>query len=172
MKWRALGIAGVLLFTVAVGGYALQRRGILFPEMKPVQGTYDAPAGEIGKPPTSPWSQTTIGAAVDGKPLPGRVVTVVGEIIDLSCYLQVGKHGQIHRDCGQKCLRNGMPIGLLAKDGSVYTLIEEEHDPRRDSATNFREVAIENMARVMKVTGTLTRVDGHKTIYVQGYTKQ
>ena len=49
--------------------------------------------------------------------------TVVGEIIDLSCYLQVGKHGDKHRDCGQKCVRNGQPVGLLTEDGAVYMLI-------------------------------------------------
>jgi len=57
------------------------------------------------------------------------VVTRVGEIVDLSCYLQVGKHGEKHRDCAQKCMRSGPPIGLLTQDGPLYMLMEEEHDP-------------------------------------------
>ena len=39
--------------------------------------------------------------------------TRVGEIVDFSCYLQLGKHGEKHRACGQKCVNNGQPIGLL-----------------------------------------------------------
>ena len=100
------------------------------------------------------------------------MTTVTGEIIDLSCYLQVGKHGGKHRDCGQKCLRNGQPIGLLAKDGTVYLLMEEEHDPRRDGLTNFRQAAIDNMAYVMEVTGTSSEVGGQKALFVTGYLKK
>jgi hypothetical protein len=90
---------------------------------------------------------------------------VTGEIIDLSCYLQVGKHGGKHRDCGQKCLRNGQPIGLLTKDGTVYLLMEEEHDPRRDGLTNFRQAAIDHMAYVMEVTGTFSEVGGQIFVF-------
>ena len=32
-------------------------------------------------------------SSIDGKPISGSAVSLVGEIIDLSCYLQVGKHG-------------------------------------------------------------------------------
>jgi len=96
----------------------------------------------------------------------------VGEIVDYSCYLQVGKHGAKHRACGQKCLQNGQPIGLLTKEGKLYLVMEEEHDPRRDGKTNFRSAAIENMAYVMEVTGTVTEVDGQRAIYVSGYLKQ
>ena len=111
---------------------------------------------------------------VDQKPLKGSVVTVVGEIIDLSCYTQLGKHGTKHRDCGQKCLKNGQPIGLLTKEGKVYILMEEEHDPRRDGTTEFRQAAIDAMAYVMEVTGTTTEIEGVKVqpLYVRGYVKK
>ena len=106
-----------------------------------------------------------------GEPLEGKAVNVVGEIIDLSCYLQVGKHGDKHKDCGQKCARNGQPIGLLTSDGDVYMLIDEEHDPRRDGMTEFRKQAIEHMADVVRVHGTSTEVAGQKAIYVTGSAK-
>jgi hypothetical protein len=106
-----------------------------------------------------------------GEPVEGKAVSVVGEIIDLSCYLQVGKHGDKHKDCGQKCARNGQPIGLLTSDGDVYMLIDEEHDPRRDGMTEFRKQAIEHMASVVRVHGTSTEVAGQKAIYVTGSAK-
>lgn len=164
----ALGMATLLaaFFGMAIAG------DILFPEMKPEKGTFDQPFGKLGEKPATPWSATTVAAAIDGKPLPGKVTTVVGEIVDYSCYLQVGKHGGKHRECGQKCLQNGMPIGLLTKEGKLYLLMEEEHNPRRDSMTNFRQSAIENMAYVMEVSGTLSEVDGQRAIFVTGYLKK
>ena len=52
--------------------------------------------------------------------------------------------------------------------------MEEEHDPRRDGTTEFRQAAIDNMAYVMEVTGTTTEIDGVKVqpLYVRGYVKK
>jgi hypothetical protein len=150
-------------------------KGILFPDWsKPTAGSYTAPSAEVGKKarPGQAWSVTTMAGAIQGQaPLKGEPVSLVGEIIDLSCYLQVGKHGDKHRDCGQKCARNGQPIGLLLEDGTVYMLIDEEHDPRRDGMTTLRQECIEAMAHVVTVNGTATEVEGQKAIYVQGSVK-
>jgi hypothetical protein len=146
--------------------------GVLQPQMTPNKGTYEQPSGKLGQAPSSPWSASTVGAAVDGKPLPASISTMVGEIIDYSCYLQIGKHGEKHRDCAQKCFKNGQPIGLLAKDGSIYLLMEEEHNPRRDGLTNLREKAIELAGDVVEVTGTASKVDNQKAIFVTGLVKQ
>jgi hypothetical protein len=165
-------IAAVGVFGLAVGVGVTVARDVLHPQLTAEKGTFDKPEGKLGEKPDNPWSTTTVAAAVDGKPVPGKVVTITGEIIDLSCYLQVGKHGGKHRDCGQKCLRAGQPIGLLAKDGTVYLLMEEEHDPRRDGLTNFRQAAIDHMAYIMEVTGTMSEVQGQKALFVTGYVKK
>ena len=161
---------------LAAGSVAIaQGRGKLFPDFsKPTKGTYEQPAAEVGVKPAEdqPWSTTTVASSIMGKPLKGTPVTKTGEVIDLSCYLQVGKHGDKHRDCGQKCVRSGQPVGLLEQDGSIYMLIDEEHDPRRDGLTTFRQWAADNMANVVKVNGTMTTVKGQKAIYVQGYVKK
>lgn len=168
-------VTAVALFVVVATLAAAAGKGILFPDWsKPTKGTYKEPAGEVGKKPAAdaPWSTTTVASSIMGKPVEGKTATVVGEIIDMSCYLQVGKHGDKHRECGQKCVRNGQPVGLLTEEGSVYLLIDEEHDPRRDGLTEFRKQAIEHMAHVVTVHGTLTEVDGHKALYVQGSVKK
>ena len=167
---RVIAAVGVFALSAFVG--VVVAREVLHPQLTPEKGTFDKAEGKIGEKPDQPWSVTTVAAAVDGKPVPGKVTTVTGEIIDLSCYLQVGKHGGKHRDCGQKCLRNGQPIGLLTKDGTVYLLMEEEHDPRRDGMTNFRQAAIDHMAYVMEVTGTSSEVGGQKALFVTGYLKK
>ena len=165
-------IARTLLCSAAAAMLALAADQTLHPEMTvaPDAGSYDKPAGTIGRKPATEWTATTINAAVDGKPLDGKVVAVTGEIIDLSCYLQLGKHGAKHKACGVKCLENGQPIGLLTKDGTVYMLMAEEHDPRRDGQTGgFRRAAIDNFAKIVEVTGTETSHNGFRAIYVQGY---
>ena len=147
---------------------------ILHPEMSVAAdaGSYDKPMGTLGEKSSDTWSATTVGAGVDKKPEPGKPISVTGEIIDLSCYLQLGKHGEKHVDCGKKCLRAGQPIGLLAKDGTVYMLMDEEHDPRRDGQTALRQAATDHLGHIMEVNGTETMHGGHKAIYVQGYVKK
>jgi hypothetical protein len=148
--------------------------GILQPQMKVETGSFDKPAGKLGSKPPQLWTATTIGAAVDAKPNPGaKEATIVGEIIDFSCYLQVGKRGEAHRSCAQKCLQAGQPIGLMTSDGTLYMLMEEEHDPRRDGQTNFRQAAIQHTAHIMEVTGTLwEHPGGYKALYVHGFLKK
>ena len=168
---RTAAFAG---FVLVAGLAADKGTGILFPDFsKPTAGTYDKPAAEIGKKTTAdaPWSVTTLTSSISGKPVEGKPVGITGEIIDISCYLQVGKHGDKHRDCGQKCARNGQPIGLLTEDGDVYTLIDEEHDPRRDGFTEVRKQLIDHMAEIVKVHGTATEVAGQKAIYITGTAK-
>ena len=146
---------------------------ILQPQMTVEKGSYKEPMGKIGEMPEHPWSATTLGAAVDGKPNPGAATkTVVGEIIDFSCYLQIGKHGEKHRACAQKCFTAGQPIGLLTENGTVYMLMEEEHDPRRDGMGTFRQAASDHAGHIMEVTGTAWSLNGYHALFVTGYLKK
>ena len=148
-----------------------QSHGILHPEMKVETGTYEAPAATLGHTSAEPWSATTIAAGVDKKPEAGHEVTLVGEVVDISCYLQLGKHGEKHRGCGAKCAQNGQPVGLVTKDGTLYMLMPEEHDPRRDGGVDIRTAGAENMGHIIKVIGTEARVNGYRAVYVPGLTK-
>ena len=112
-----------------------------------------------------------VNAGVAKKPLEGKLITVTGEIIDLSCYLQLGKHGEKHRACGQKCVQNSQPVGLLTKTGMLYMLMPEEHDPRRDGGVDFRPAAADHMGHIMEVTGTEASHAGYRALYVTGYKK-
>ncbi|MCS7025691.1 MAG: hypothetical protein NZV14_12895 [Bryobacteraceae bacterium] len=177
---RHLGMAAAITGLVLAAASAQVKKktgkkgpGILQAEWGKVEkGTYAAPMGKLGSTPEAVWTATTMGAAIDGKPNPAKITTVVGEILDFSCYLQIGKHGEKHRSCAQKCFNAGQPIGLLAEDGTMYLLMEEEHDPRRDGLTDFRKAAIEHAAHIMEVTGTLSEHGGYKALYVHGYLKK
>ena len=168
---RQILVVAVAALAVWTMPAAEKKGGILHPEMKVETGTWDAPAATIGVKPDPAWTATTVAAGVDKKPEPGNAVTVVGEIVDFSCYIQLGKHGETHRGCGQKCVTNGQPIGLLRKDGALYMLMPEEHDPRRDGGVDAKASAAEHMGHIVTVHGTAAEVGGYNAIYVQGLTK-
>jgi hypothetical protein len=166
----ALALTAAFTLAVSVSAQTKGKSKVLQPQMSP---DFSAPPmGALGEKSSSPWSATTMGASVDNKPNAGAIKTVKGEIVDFSCYLEVGKHGEKHRDCAQKCFRAGQPIGLLTSDGTLYMLMEEEHDPRRDGMGTFRQAAVDHAAHVMEVTGTATSVNGFNALFVQGFIKK
>lgn len=175
MKLTTIALISLASISLAFGQEAAKKAAStpLNPAMTPVgDPTYKKPMGSMGDK-GDVWSQTSMAAGVDGKPRMGKLTTVVGEIVEFSCYLQLGKHGEKHRACGQKCINNGQPVGLVTADGSLYMLMEEEHDPRRDGATSdFRKAAAEHTAHVMEVSGTLASLGGYRAIYVQGFVKK
>lgn len=55
----------------------------------------------------------------------GKVMTLRGEIVDLSCYLSMCDEGRgpDHVACAKDCLAKGAPAGILTADGKVTLLI-------------------------------------------------
>lgn len=47
-------------------------------------------------------------------------VTFTAQVVDLSCKLVYDLSGEDHRMCTQVCADNGIPLGLLAEDGTFY----------------------------------------------------
>ena len=96
-----------------------------------------------------------------------RAQTITGEVVDVSCWLQLGKRGQAHIPCGQKCVRNGQPIGLLTDQGHLYLIIPEEHHPRRDGNASVKERFAELMARRVRVRGMVAKANDYRAIFVR-----
>ena len=128
------------------------------------------PVTQIGSTETAKWSATTYEAAAteankkvleEGKPM-----TVTGEVIDVSCYLQLGKRGEAHVACGTKCIANGQPIGLLDEDQNIYILFPEEHHPRRDGKVSIKGVFGPLLAKTVTVTGMGTEMKGYRGLFV------
>jgi hypothetical protein len=46
---------------------------------------------------------------------------VEGELVDMSCFTKGGAKGDGHAACGEKCLKSGVPAGILV-DGKVMTI--------------------------------------------------
>jgi len=127
----------------------------------------------IGKPETAKWTATTFEAATaeaNQKVLEGgKVETVTGEVVDVSCYLQLGKRGEAHIPCGTKCITNGQPIGLLNEDGDLYILFAEEHHPRRDGEVDLKPAFLPLLAKTVTVTGMSTEMKGYRALFVQAF---
>jgi hypothetical protein len=125
---------------------------------------------EYGSKDSAKWSQTTNEAAAtpDNKAwlAKGKPETIQGEVVDVSCYLQLGKTGPKHADCGAKCVRNGQPIGLLTSEKELYLVMPEEHHPRRDGQTNIRDAFAKEMGNQVKVTGMVQQTPQGKAIFV------
>jgi len=132
-----------------------------------------APVAAIGKPETAQWSSTTLEAAVEeaNKKIlgAGKATTVTGEIVDVSCYLQLGRRGLAHVACGTKCINNGQPIGIVDAQDQLYLLFPEPHHPRRDGTSSIKQIFLPYLAQQVRVTGMMTNLRGGiRALYVEG----
>ena len=125
----------------------------------------------LGKPESAKWTATTYEAATaeaNKKVLEsGKVATVTGEVVDVSCYLQLGKRGEAHVACGSKCIANGQPIGIVDAEDYLYIVMAEEHHPRRDGEVELKTVLSPLLAKTVTLTGMMTEMKGYRALFVQ-----
>ncbi len=92
----------------------------------------------------------------------GAVQKVTGEVVDLACYLGEGAQGPGHRECAQKCITSGLPVGI--KSGNeLYLVIGSEHGPANKT---FAPLAAKNVT----AEGTVTERDGMHLLAVKKVT--
>jgi hypothetical protein len=127
-------------------------------------------AATIGAKATSKWTETTDKAAATPEQVAtlkkGKPQTVVGEIVEVSCFLQFGKRGEKHIPCGSKCIENGQPIGIVDDKGVLYTLFAEAHDPRRDGKADLKATFLPLLAKRVSVTGMVQESKGSHGLFV------
>src|SRR5664279_4825068 len=112
--------------------------------------TYDAAATEANRK-----------VLTEGKPL-----TLTGEVVDVSCYTQLGKRGEGHKACGAMCVATGSPAGLLTADGTLYILMPEQHHPRRDGKASLAKYLSERMAQTLTLSGMASSHGGIHTLFI------
>src|ERR671937_15620 len=56
--------------------------------------------------------------------------SVTGEVVDLMCYIDHGASGDKHSACGSKCIKGGVPVGIVENDKAY--LVVGEHKPIND----------------------------------------
>lgn len=117
---RAMPPAGQI---VVVTGYTLERDGRRIIELEDAADAIKSAAAS-----TSP----SVGAI---EPRDLGPVTLVGEIVDLKCFLGAMKpgEGKTHKACATVCIRGGIPPTLVTRDGrgvaSYFVLTDELGQP-------------------------------------------
>jgi hypothetical protein len=116
------------------------------------------------------WSATTLeSAATDANKkvlAEGKPLTITGEVVDVSCYTQLGKRGEGHKACGAKCVANGAPAGILTSDGTLYIVMPEPHHPRRDGQASLAKYFSERMAQTLTLSGMTSTNGGVRTLFI------
>jgi hypothetical protein len=131
----------------------------------------DGPTPALFNPDSVKWTSTTLEAATAEANqqvlATGKPAHVTGEVVDVSCYLQLGKRGPAHVACGTKCMMNGQPIGLLDHDGNLYIVMAEEHHPRRDGQVELKSVFVPLLAKTVTVNGMAVEMKGYRALFVR-----
>ena len=91
----------------------------------------------------------------------GKEITVQGELVDMSCYMAHEGKGPKHAQCAKMCVLGGAPLGLLAKDGTVYLLVDQHSSAK---AKKPYADAKKLVAESVKLSGDLYERGGMKTI--------
>ena len=88
----------------------------------------------------------------------GQRVKVTGEVIDSWCYLTeiMYPEGTAHHQCALWCAAGGIPVGILADDGTVYTVLKLGDD----STSNANPKVLEIQSHRVTVEGDLYARDG------------
>ncbi len=84
--------------------------------------------------------------------------SITGEVVDMGCWLGHAARGEEHIACATKCLNQGMPMGLLTSNGTLY-LVTLDHD-NADPYNSMKGMA----GKQVTVTGELLSRSGTKAI--------
>ena len=102
----------------------------------------------------------------------GERVKIKGEIIDTWCYFSgvMGGPdsvvGSAHHTCALWCAAGGIPVGVLAEDGTVYMVLKYEGD---DNVTGG-DTILEVQSDLISADGLLYQRDGINYLVVEKVT--
>ena len=102
----------------------------------------------------------------------GERVKIKGEIIDTWCYFSgvMGGPdsvvGSAHHTCALWCAAGGIPVGVLAEDGTVYMVLKYEGDDHVTGGDTILEV----QTNLISADGLLYERDGINYLVVEKVT--
>ncbi|HJS42160.1 MAG TPA: hypothetical protein VJ755_01695 [Gemmatimonadales bacterium] len=91
----------------------------------------------------------------------GTQRTIAGTVVDVSCMFGLGLSGDSHRMCAQVCADKGIPLAILANDGTLYlpTSAAMPGDGQNARLKDFAEQQV-------TVTGTVFPAGGANAIQI------
>jgi hypothetical protein len=81
-----------------------------------------------------------------------KSVALVGEVVDITCFVDHAGQGAKHAACAQKCILGGSPVGLLVKD-TLYVVVMSTHEPPNATLAPFA-------GKRVRVTGRASAQNG------------
>ena len=102
-----------------------------------------------------------VAAAIGGSWLMAETGSWTGEVIDVACYSSHQSKGAGHMECGAKCVKDGLPVGLLVGD-TTYLLVSSDHKPLNDKLA-------EHVGHTITVTGDKYEAKGANLITVKDF---
>ena len=90
-----------------------------------------------------------------GTPPKSEDVTISGVVVDLSCKFGQGLTGDQHRMCAQVCADRGIPLAILADDGTLYipTSAAMPGDAQNGRLKDFAEQRVTVKGKAFKAGG-------------------
>ena len=96
------------------------------------------------------------------KPPVGKVATITGTVIDVSCKFGNGLSGAAHRMCSQVCADNGLPLAILGSDGKLYVPVTPEM-PGKGQNSKLKEFAEQKVS----VRGKVFAAAGAQVVQIE-----
>jgi hypothetical protein len=91
----------------------------------------------------------------------GTEMTITGQVIDMNCHTTNGASGPTHKQCALACAKAGVPLAILASDGTIYMPVSSKPgDPQNSRLEQFAESKV-------TVTGTHRMAGGMHTIEIK-----
>jgi len=114
------------------------------------------------------WSLGRITTSSVASPTETRLAaSVTGEVIDMACYFDDGGSGPDHAACARMCIASGLPVGLKAKDGTIYVLIGKQEPPSPQPAAKHESLNARlapYAAKIVTISGTIVSKKGANVI--------
>lgn len=96
----------------------------------------------------------------------GTHKSVSGEVIEVSCYLQLGQHGAANATAMRDFAEHGGQVGILTTDRTLYLVYPEEYQSRRDGSINTATAMSQEMGKNVTMTGTVVVQKGVRGFFV------
>jgi hypothetical protein len=114
------------------------------------------------------WALGRMTVSVGASPAETRLAaSVTGEVIDVACYFDNGACGPAHAACASMCIASGLPVGLKARDGTIYVLIGKQLAPSAQPGPMHESLNAElapYAAKIVTVSGTIVSKSGVNVI--------
>jgi hypothetical protein len=88
---------------------------------------------------------------------------IVGQVVDVSCYLAQGLKGESHRQCSEICANNlNVPLNIMDDDGHLWQLVDDDMPGKDQNPT-----VVQYAEQRVRASGTLIEKGPNRAIIVR-----